>query len=251
MAENVQANSPMDTPRPPDAEYGWHDVAREMTDWHPDLQEHAARKLDEHGVARPDRIAVPRLAIVADSEPEVSESSTLVAPKSETISEIPRNPSEKIVDAFADGQNALLKLSNDPQFHAKCLKKGIDPYVDMDKPKYWRIFREHAGDRVRKLREKVGNTPQLSAFELMSATPSFIFGTAAINNGQNNLPREKALRLKETLGSFNGLIRKLATEFPETKASDVVLGLLNTANTTIEDTGLRRKSEQAIRECVR
>ena len=233
--------------------YGWEHVAQDMPGWHPGLQEHAKRQIEARGLLP---TAEPTEVLTAPPPDTVINLNTGNAEDDALIPEQPRHPAEEITTAFAESQRTLYKLSADPQFHATCMERGVDPYDDMDKPAYWATVADYTHDRTARMRERGTDSIRIDALELLSTTPAYLFEQSALTQDKTSAPDKQMQNgerrhSKEVVSYFNGLIREFAKKYPETRASDLTTALLNITNISIEDQALRQSANQEIHKTIR
>lgn len=157
---------------------------------------------------------------------------------------------EEISLALEEAQKIFYSFTQDPSFHAKCMKEGIDPYSDTDAAGYWLNVAEHASEKIQNARSRHGESLKLSAFELLTATPAYLYEQDALDNDKHKNSAEKK-QAKEQVSYFNSLIRDFAVNYPETSVSGLTKSLLNMTGISIEDPRMRAAATDQIRATVR
>jgi hypothetical protein len=218
---------------PREGEYGYAEMQADMAGWYPALQTHALRLIDEHD--SPD----PTAGI---------EVSKLPAENEVNVTEMPGHSSEVIKYAFKGAQRTLYKMGADPKFHAMCLDEKVDPYDDMEKPKYWKVIKDYSHEVAAKIRQEDDEVGELEAatLELLGATTFYMFKQIQMDRDQFD-NRQERQQAREIMSDFNGRIRSFALEYPATRTSDMWNAMLNTVNPALEDKSLRQAASQQLR----
>jgi hypothetical protein len=209
--------------------YTWQHVATDMQGWPPDLARHAERLIAAHGITAPD-------------PGEITIATTAAAEQHQSTPEERR-------EAFSYGMSTMYKIVSDTRLHARCEEAGIDPF-DTDRPEYWRMVADFTQERVAGLRNRGGDSFRLRALELVALTPAYLYGESALNQGNSSNPRQRSESLRMASG-FHAAVTELVRDYPDAKASELTLGLLNSVNFTIEDKGLRQSAAADIRSRIR
>jgi len=235
MTEHVQDNQPYPEPNIA-AETGGHDIP-------PQEQTNSSLVTRDIEQASSNPMEVARIEDTPAQSLQHAE--IAVAAKAEYST----TPEER-ADAFAFGLNTLYKLTTDSGLHARCEQAGIDPFEDMDKAEYWSILSDYSQEGIGRVRGKGGDSLRLRALELMATTPAYLLEEGAMNQNERGdlAQRTESLRL---ISRFHGLITSFAELYPDTRASELTMALLNTANIAIENKVRRQSAEFDIRQRIR
>jgi hypothetical protein len=244
MSENVQA-VPIDPGQPSQRHAStWQDVADKMHEWPDPLQEHARRHLEAHGIAAPDRrdIAVAAMAGTVNQ----SESSLPSRPEQRKTTEHERQ------EAFAFGLRTFYKLTADPNLHVRLQDAGIDPFGENieTNAKYWRIVSEFAKNRIAAYRKSSGDNLNLRSLEIFAATPAYLFEQRALEEGKRNDSGERRQSMI-AISNLHNLLVDYATDFPDVKADELSLQLLNVPNRLIRGKDFKQWAANDLRNRVR
>jgi len=215
-------------------DYGWPQVAEEMHEWHPALQEHALRLITEQGI-------IP--------EQRAAESHTL-GESAVSHAEVPTHSPESVKSALLGARGIVKRLSTEDEFKRRCRDvEGIDPDDSFEDSRYWVTLASFAKERMQGLRKKGGDELRLSAIELAAATPAFLFAQASLRSER---PKEfEHIHNGEIVSKFGGMIRDFATKFPSVRVSDMRLALLNMANDSLESQGMRAVANHELKRELR
>lgn len=159
-------------------------------------------------------------------------------------------PESDIAAAFVDAQKIFYKFTQDPHFHARCGSEGIDPYEDVGTADYWLIVAEYGNEAINSARTRNGESVKLSALELLTATPAYVYEQDALDNNRhrNTVERKQA---KEQVSYYNSLIRDFAGNYPDTNVTDLVKFLTNMTDISIENAAMRNAASRQITATVR
>ncbi|HET7320059.1 MAG TPA: hypothetical protein VFI84_00560 [Candidatus Saccharimonadales bacterium] len=171
------------------------------------------------------------------------------APKIQIPEQRPKADAE-LADAFTSAQHAVYKLTAGPHFRDLCHKRGVDPDNDMGEMPYWDTVEEFSSAFVEKNRSLSGNSLRLSTFELLAATPAYIFHETALTNG--SLKTANAVRQSKEMASYyNSLLRVFATEFPDSSVATSEGALLGMTNMALESKEARQHAAWLIHSSIR
>lgn len=183
------------------------------------------------------------------------------APKTQipTPEHLSASPDE-IAVAFVEAQRSAYKLTDSDTFHKRCLERDVKPNDDFGTAGYWDTFADVAYDTVTKIHSRSGNSLLLNAFELLTATPAYIYAETNLNDGPHNdvptrllSPANKEQRQADrtTASYFNSIIRNFAVEYPQVSAHGLSHALVNFANKTIDDRAKLQEGVKLINSSIR
>lgn len=158
---------------------------------------------------------------------------------------------QELRDTLEASQSMMLKITNDPSFHSQLIESGVDPYDDMGKPTYWDGFAEFVTEKVEKIRASNGNSLKLSTLELLASAPSYFYRQQELQQQRSNTNERADRTSLETVSHFNSLIRNFAVAFPDTRASILTTGLLNTVNMSVEGKAPKQAAADNLKNCIR
>jgi len=246
MDENIPI-APPDHRMVPDP-YGWEHVANDLGGWHPGLRAIAEDHLRRQGITPPSFTPEAALAESGQELPETQDAQAFVpSPRSEGY----RTSRQERESGFAFSKEGIYKLLSDQRFQAKCTEAGVDPYDD-ESPEYWQVFAGFAHERADDMITKGGDrvTPEtrfkLRALELTAATPAFVHAASEMYGEQWVEDRRRARSNLSTINNFHNLITEMAGQFPDMKASELKLGMLNSVNIAIADKKIRQSANLVI-----
>lgn len=169
--------------------------------------------------------------------------------QTQTPNETLHNSPEEIQEAFQGASQLLYKFTADPRFHAALIDRNIDPYDDAGSENYWAVAASRAHRFVEEARDKQGDSLKLRAFELLAATPRFVFNqhtldtTPAHGNARHESARQSACK-------FNNLIRDFAEAYPEVKPSTMELNLVKVTHMAVGSHSLQQNAATYIRAAI-
>jgi hypothetical protein len=157
---------------------------------------------------------------------------------------------EEIDALLHEARDAFYDLPFDEDFNALCVERGLDP-EDTSRPAYWEAAADFAAQSSAKAREAGEDERGIALRELFAATPDFIYKRKIASGDFRNYPPEVYRSAKESVSYYNGLIRYVAEECHDMRASVLTKGLVGIANISVEHEGLKQSSPDAIRDVVR
>lgn len=160
----------------------------------------------------------------------------------------PRTSSEEITTSLHNAQNRLLQITANGHFHNACNEAGIDPFDDMDKPGYWELLADFTSNIIAKKKQVDGSSLDISALELLTSTPAFIFSQYQLDKAPE---RSKVHSLLERTTKFHRLIKDFALAFPETSANELSRSLLSVANFTLESRDVKHHANRLVTGGIR
>lgn len=157
---------------------------------------------------------------------------------------------EAIRIALGEARESLNILTTAPTLQTLCVERGIDPTGEKDPQAYWRTVAELAYNTVQGVRAEHGTSLELDAFELISATPSFVYEHFALDHHTltNNDKRHDA---KRVASYYNATVRNFAYTHPEASAHDISGALLATVNEHISDSSVQRTANTTFHNIIR
>ena len=239
--------------------YTWQQLAEDLPSMHEGLQIHGERLLAEHGVTLPSPGEVTVASTVEVVDPIAEEAPLENVEQNQTTA-------EERKEAFAFGLQTLYKMTMDQKLQAKCEEAGIDP-TDVDDPAYWRMVANHAKERVSRLRDLTGDSLRLHAIELVASTPAYLLEQSALRRGQVTDPHvsgtlkiangkrlitgsQNVTESLKIVSDYHSAMTELVQKYPDIKASELEMGLLDSVNVTIEDDEVRRAAGSEIRRRI-
>ena len=177
-----------------------------------EVTQSAQRYLQAQGVLQPD---------------ELTEQSTVPAFAVSAPSPTTRPSAQEIRGSYDQSKTVIGRgIINDPHFEMFCLDRGVDIVntVKAGAPEYCSALSDYVQGRVAMSREKDGDSLTMTTLGLLAATPNYLYHQKALNLAReaNQRPPYNSL---VAVSSFNGLVRNLATNYPEAKVSDMSAAL--------------------------
>lgn len=165
---------------------------------------------------------------------------------------------EELESHLLEAQRDFYDLTLADGFEELCKERDID-VTATDKPEYWRAAADFAYDQASEKRESGENGTRTTLRELLAATPDFVYTQQALDRKRHQFPNHEAYmahrrqvpELKERASYYNGLIRYVAEQNPDLRASRLIKQLINVTNISIEDKHLKMASVNFAREVVR
>ena len=156
---------------------------------------------------------------------------------------------ETVEPALKEALHSFYDLPFDPQFNELCVSRGLNP-EDTGKPAYWEAAADFASSTPN---AENGEDEKYSALkELFAATPDFIYQQKILEHESHKYAAHNVYQnARERASYYNGLIRHVAQEWPDIRASVLATSLMNVVNISIERTDIKQSSLQGIRETIR
>lgn len=141
---------------------------------------------------------------------------------------------EEITTAFEDAQRLFYKFTADQSIQAKIIERGLDPFEDTNKPAYWGTVAELGLGIVARNKANGHDSLKQSAFELLVATPNYVFSELTLSSDIATSNPQYVNALQASC-EYNEILRRFVLAHPEIKPTSLSMSLLKTINMAVED----------------